>query len=147
MGNEMLYYVLLEIAVLLCFALFLRQTGTSMHKQSEANERAEELLRSVLTSEQYDQLTRNGYLDIKSPSDPECIYRVPAGQGLVKVMKQGLHRANLCLQPQQVLPGADIGVMHKLMIEAGEETYLQTANLFTPKTCDTSLIRWVRGTW
>jgi len=108
---------------------------------SEANRRANELLRSVLTREQYDQLTRKGYLDIKSPRDPECMYRVPRGQGLVKVIEQGSHKANLCLQPREAVPDDDIVVMHKLMIEADEETYLQTANTFAPTNSDTWLNR------
>jgi hypothetical protein len=94
--------------------------------------RANELLRSVLTSEQYRELTRKGYLDIKSPRDPECIYRVPLGPGLVWVIEKGQQTASLCLQPLERVPDADMVVMHKLMIEADEATYLQTANTFTP---------------
>jgi precorrin-3B methylase len=37
------------------------------------------------------------------------------------------------LQTLEAVPDADIVVMHKLMIEADEETYLQTANTFTPR--------------
>jgi hypothetical protein len=130
MNVEMLVYVLLEIVVVLCFLLFWRLTRDSNLMRSEANRRANELLRSVLNREQYDQLARNGYLDIKSPRDPECMYRVPRRQGQVKVIEQGRHKANLCLQPREAVPDDDIVVMHKLMIEADEETYLQTANRF-----------------
>jgi hypothetical protein len=35
------------------------------------------------------------------------------------------------------VPDDDIVVMHKLMIEADEETYLQTANTFTPTNSGT----------
>jgi hypothetical protein len=131
MNVEMLIYVLLEIVVVLCFILFWRLSHDSNLKRSEAEQRANELLRSVLNSEQYDQLTRNGYLDIPSPRDPECIYRVPRTKGLVRVIDQGRHQANLCLQPQEAVPDADIVVIHKLMIEADEEIYLQTANRFS----------------
>jgi hypothetical protein len=34
------------------------------------------------------------------------------------------------------VPDADIVVMHKLMIEADEETYLQTANRLAPVCID-----------
>jgi len=129
---ELLVYALLEIVVVLCFLLFWRLTRDSNLALSEAIRRANELLRSVLNSEQYDQLTRKGYLDIKSPRDPGCMYRVPRRQGLVKVIEQGSHKANLCLQPLKAVPDDDIVVMHKLMIEADEETYLQTANSFAP---------------
>ena len=75
---------------------------------------------------------RHGYLDIPSPCDPECLYRVPIAAGLVGVIEQERRKASLCLQPLEYLPDADIVVMHKLMIEADEETYLQTANKLAP---------------
>jgi len=81
MNVELLVYALLEIVVVLCFLLFWRLTRDSNLALSEAIRRANELLRSVLNSEQYDQLTRKGYLDIKSPRDPGCMYRVPRRQG------------------------------------------------------------------
>jgi hypothetical protein len=96
------------------------------------NRRAGELLRAVLTGEQYNQLLRHGYLDIKSPRDQERIYRVPRGPGLVRVIEKGKPKASLCLQPIEQVPNADIVVIHNLMIEADEETYLQTANSFAP---------------
>ena len=71
---------------------------------------------------------RNGYLDIPSSRYPGRIYRVPRTPGLVGVIEQGRRKASLCLQPLEAVPDADIVVMHKLMIEADEESYLQTAN-------------------
>jgi hypothetical protein len=93
--------------------------------------------RSVLTSKLYGQLMWRGYLDIQSPNHPGCIYRVPLRSGLVRVIEHGKHEANLCLQPLEKVPDADIVVMHKLMIEADEETYLQTANRFSPLSSGT----------
>jgi hypothetical protein len=130
MNVELLVYASLEIVVVLCCLLFWRLTRDSNLKRSEAARRATELLRSVLTCEQYVQLMRNGYLDIPSPRDPGRIYRVPRAPGLVGVIEQGRRKANLCLQPLEAVPDADIVVMHKLMIEADEESYLQTANRF-----------------
>jgi hypothetical protein len=72
------------------------------------------------------------YIDIRSPRDHERIYRVPRGPGLVRVIEKGRQTASLCLQPREKVPDADLVVMHKLMIEADEETYLQTANRFAP---------------
>jgi hypothetical protein len=131
----------LEIVVVLCSVLFWRLSRDRNLKWAEADRRANELLRSVLNSEQYDQLTRNGYLDIPSPRDPECIYRMPRTKGLVRVIEQGRHQANLCLQPLEAVPDDDIVVIHKLMIEADEETYLQTANTFAPMNSETWLNR------
>ncbi len=100
---------------------------------SRSSQRADELLRSVLTSEQYSQLMRYRYLDITSPRDPGCIYRVPKLPGLVHIIEKGRHTASLCLQPLEWVPDADVVLIHKLMIEADEETYLQTANRLTPR--------------
>jgi hypothetical protein len=132
MNVEMLVYVLLGIIVALSLVPLWRLTLDSYLKWSEANRRANELLRSVLTREQYRQLMRRSYLDIPSPRDPGCIYRVPRSIGQVGVIERGRRKASLCLQPLEWVPDADIVVMHKLMIEADEETYLQTANKLTP---------------
>jgi hypothetical protein len=128
MSMEMLAYVLLGIIAALSLVVLGRLALDSSLEWLEANRRANELLHSVLTSEQYRQLTRNGYLDIPSPRDPGRIYRVPQAQGLVGVIEQGRREMSLCLQPLEWVPDADMVVMHKLMIEADEETYLQTAN-------------------
>jgi hypothetical protein len=48
------------------------------------------------------------------------------------VIEQERCKASLCLQPLEWVPDADMVVMHKLMIEADEETYLQTANKLIP---------------
>jgi hypothetical protein len=128
MNVEVLVYVSLGIFVVLSIVVLGQLALGSYLKWSEANRRANELLRSVLTSEQYRQLARNGYLDVPSPRDPGCVYRVPQAQGLVMVIEQGKRKMSLCLQPLEWVPDADMVVMHKLMIEADEETYLQTAN-------------------
>ena len=105
----------------------------SFLKWVEPYRRADKLLRTVLTRAQYRQLILHSYVDIKSPRDQERVYRVPRYPGLVGVIEQGKRKADLCLQPLEWVPDADIVVMHKLLIEADEETYLQTANRFTPK--------------
>src|SRR5437868_3099913 len=97
-----------------------------------ARRRARELLRTVLTCEQYRQLNKQGYIDIPSPRDQERFYRVPQSRGRVEVIEKGKRKASLCLQPLESVPDADILVIHKLMIEADEETYLHTANIFPP---------------
>ncbi len=128
MNVEVLVYALLVIFVVLSIVVLGRLALDNYLKWLEANRRANELLHSVLTSEQYRQLTRNGYLDIPSPRDSGCVYRVPRAQGLVGVIEQGRRKMSLCLQSLEWVPDADMVVMHKLMIEADEETYLQTAN-------------------
>lgn len=131
MNVEHLVYVGLTILVLIYIVWMSSLSFASYVKCSEANRRANELLRSVLSSVQYDQLRQNGYLDIPSPRNPGRFYRVPQAQGLVKMIEHGRLKESLCLQPQEMVPDADHVVIHKLMIEADEETYLQTANKFT----------------
>ena len=133
MNVEILLYVVLGILVLLYLIWILSRSFGSYCKRSKANRRANDLLCSMLTSEQYGQLMRYDYFDIPSPRVPWRIYRVPRTPGLVGVIEQGRRKASLCLQPLEAVPDADIVVMHKLMIEADEETYLQTANTFTSR--------------
>jgi hypothetical protein len=104
----------------------------SLSGRPEAKRRAGELLRAVLTPDQYGHLMQRGHLDLASPSDPERIYRVPKGPGRVQVRDKGRLTMWLCLQPLERVPEADLLVMHKLMIEADEETYLRKANRFSP---------------
>jgi hypothetical protein len=131
----MLTYILLAFIGIIS-ALFLALFGWFLYecclKWLEANSRAKELLRSMLTDQQYRQLMHRGYLDIKSPRKPACVYRVPKSQGLVHVIDGGIRKMSLCLQPVEWVPDADVVVMHKLMIEADEETYLRTANKLRP---------------
>jgi hypothetical protein len=97
---------------------------------SRAERRAAHLLRDTLTPEQWRQLAWQGYLEIASPTEPQRIYRVPRTKGYVQVIENGHAVMRLCLQPIEYLPDADIVVLHKLMIEANEETYLQKANKY-----------------
>jgi hypothetical protein len=97
---------------------------------SRAERRASGLLRDTLTPEQLRQLTWLGYLEVSSPTEPRRVYRVPRLKGYVQVFENGRAIMRLCLQPVECLPDADIVVLHKLMIEANEETYLQKANKY-----------------
>jgi hypothetical protein len=97
---------------------------------SRAERRAADLLHDVLTPEQVRQLLWHGYLEIPSPHEPQRVYRVPKTKGYVQVIENGRATMRLCLQPVEYLPDADIVVLHKLMIEANEETYLQKANKY-----------------
>jgi hypothetical protein len=114
----------------------------STHKRPKAKRRASELLSVVLTPEQYSQLIQHGYIDIPSPSYPERVYRVPKAPGRVQVREKGRVAMWLCLQPYDWVPDADVVVIHKLMIEADEETYLQKANHITPFSFEYNVARW-----
>lgn len=98
---------------------------------SRAERRAANLLRDVLTPEQCRQLLWHGYLEVQSPSAAGRIYRVPRARGsFVQVIEDGKAVMRLCVQPIERLPDADVIVLHKLMIEANEEHYLQRANKY-----------------
>lgn len=98
---------------------------------SQAERRAESLLHAVLTPEQCHQLRWCGYLEVPSPSAAGRVYRVPLARGsFVQVIENGKAIMRLCVQPVERLPDADVIVLHKLMIEANEEHYLQNANKF-----------------
>ncbi len=92
---------------------------------------AEALLRDVLDADEYEQLTRCAFVDVKSPADPNRVYRIPAYGGQVRVYERGAPVRDLCLQPVDPLPSADVVAIHKLMIQAAEEDYLACARRFT----------------
>ncbi len=97
---------------------------------SRSERRAADLLRAILTPEQVRQLIWQGYLEVPSPTEPRRVYRVPRVKGYVQVVENGRAIMRLCLQPVESLPDADVVVLHKLMIEANEENYLQKANKY-----------------
>ncbi len=97
---------------------------------SRSERRAADLLRDILTPEQFHQLLWRGYLEVPSPAEPHRVYRVPRSKGYVQVIENGRAIMRLCLQPVECLPDADVVVLHKLMIEANEELYLLKANKY-----------------
>ncbi len=106
--------------------------GESMSEHLSAESRAKALLREMLSEGQYQQLIKFGYLEVPSPAHENRTYRIPGSGGLVKVYEKGCAVMELCLQPADPLPDGDVVVMHKLMIEANEQEYLQKANHFAP---------------
>ena len=98
----------------------------------EAERKGQELLRRLLTAEEYAQLQRDGYLAVASPSVAGRVYRVPRRRGFVERHEEGRAPLRLCLVPDRWLPDADIVLMHKFLIEADEALYLQRANHLGP---------------
>jgi len=101
-----------------------------------AKHRAEMLLRSSITDEQYHQLVDRGYLEIRSRLYPGYLYRIPRTQQRVQIYETGQASAvpyarklaELCVVPCDTVPDADMVLAHKLMIEADEQSYLSIAN-------------------
>lgn len=90
-------------------------------------ERAEALLREFLDEREYAQWTKRGYVDVVSPNNAQRIYRIPGYIGLVRMYENGMAIRELCLRPVEPLPGPDVIVMHKLMIQGDERQYLASA--------------------
>lgn len=92
--------------------------------------RSERLLRELLDEHEYRQLRQRGYVDVVSPSNSTRIYRIPRMLGRVCVYEGGREVRELCLQPVEFIPSADVVAMHKLMILGAEDVYLAQANQF-----------------
>src|SRR5258708_29703195 len=71
-----------------------------------AERRAADLLREVLTPEQFRQLAWSGYLEIPSSTDPQRSYRVPMANVYVCIAESGVGELRLCVQPIRSLFGA-----------------------------------------
>ena len=135
-GLELLFVII--IVFLLCRAPFGALSGRAISgvgrrsEWREAQERAEALLRHVLSDDEYRSLERRGYLEIHSPSRAKRTYRIPRHQGQVKVYEGGVPVMALCVQSVDPIPDGDTIIMHKLMIEGNESEYLRVANRFEP---------------
>jgi hypothetical protein len=128
---------LVVCALLAGAALVLRSCGAQLEalissRSAGAQERAEALLKELLTEVELRQLDRSGYLAVPSRSRPGRIYRVPLhpGRTLVEVYQDGIPLMALCVQSVEPIPDGDAVLMHKLMIEGDEEAYLRIANRF-----------------
>lgn len=119
------------LLLLLLFFTLLRFSSSVTYRSRIASEqRAEALLRDVLTSGQFHQLRRRGYLDVPSPSRPNRTYRIPRSRDQVRVYEDGRLIERLCVQAVEPVPTGDVVLIHKLMIESSEEEYLRIANHF-----------------
>ena len=122
---------LLLVAILLSVAWYVVAAPLRrIPHRADAEQKAEQLLQSQLSPEEYHQLVTQGYLRVQSPSVPHRTYLIPRYRGLVRVYEQGRSVMRLCVGPVEPVPDADVVLMHKLMIEGNEEEYLKTANVF-----------------
>jgi hypothetical protein len=101
---------------------------------ARAEARAQALLHELLDRSEQMQLSRRGYLEVASRTHQGRFYRIPAHGGYVSVYENGQAVSQLCVGPVMPLPAADVILVHKLMIEADEESYLAKANHF-PVSC------------
>jgi len=99
-------------------------------ERAQANRRAEAMLCELLSEQEQHQLAAQGYLEILGRSYPSRAYRIPRRRGQITVVEDGIAVASLCIQPTVSVPDADLVLIHKVLIEADEATYLATANRF-----------------
>ena len=108
----------------------LRESETAERREAEADLKAQLLLRQMLTEQEYQQLAEQGCLKVNSPNVANRSYWIfPDRDRPVEVYEAGERIAKLCLQPDKRLPVPDIVLMHKLMIEGNEHSYLREANV------------------
>ncbi|MGE5619979.1 MAG: hypothetical protein ACM3US_12055 [Sphingomonadaceae bacterium] len=127
MDLVILFLLLLPALVLLAMIAYSAMPWISKSWR-EAEERAEQVVRSVLTDDEYERLRRDGFLDVVSPSYPQRVYRIPSGPGTVAVLESGRCIARLCVYSTTPIPERESVVVHKLMIEGNEQDYLRAAN-------------------
>ena len=100
-------------------------------EQDAAWQRAESLLRDSLRADQYEAYRNKGYIDVRSRKFRERTYRVD-GWRPVGVYERGQFVGAVCIRPRVGMPGPDIVLARKLMIEGAEDEFLRAGNWLSP---------------
>jgi hypothetical protein len=119
------------LLLLLAFA-FTMPVLASVVQDYRAHRRSVAVLLSVLSEVERERFIKGSggfYLDVPSRHHRGRVYRISwPGKDPIVVLKGGIPRERLCLQPESPLPPADRILLHKLMLEGDEEGYLSSAN-------------------
>ncbi|HUZ76758.1 MAG TPA: hypothetical protein VMV93_04145 [Chloroflexota bacterium] len=107
-----------------------RRERVVSRQRNQAERQAQELLRRMLQPNELHQLRTHRFLEVGSRLIPGRVYRIPHRRGQVRVYEGGRHTGNLCIEPTRWVPDSDVLLIHKLLLEADEASYLSTANLF-----------------
>jgi hypothetical protein len=105
--------------------------GPTTAEQDEAWQRAEELLTASLTDEQYGQYSAKGYVEVPSRLHRGRTYRVDSWRP-VAVHHDGRFVGAVCIRPREHMPGPDVLLARKLMIEGAEDEFLRAGNWLQP---------------
>jgi hypothetical protein len=105
--------------------------GADFARSDEAVQRAEDLLRDSLTDEQHASYGARGYVEVSSGLHPGRVYRVD-GWRPVAVYEHGQFIGAVCIRSREALPGPDVLLARKLMIEGAEDEFLRAGNWLQP---------------
>jgi hypothetical protein len=100
-------------------------------EQDAAWRRAESLLQDSLPPDQYSAYLARGYVDVPSRKFPHRSYRVD-GWRPVGVYEHGQFVGAVCIRPRTTMPGPDVVLARKLMIEGAEDEFLRAGNWLSP---------------
>ena len=102
-----------------------------LEHSDEAVRRAEELLRDSLTPDQHAAYRSRGYVEVPSRQHEGRVYRVD-GWRPVAVYEKGQFAGAVCIRAREALPGPDVLLARKLMIEGAEDEFLRAGNWLHP---------------
>lgn len=109
-----------------------RRRQQAEESRRQANELAEELLRSALTPEQIQDLEeyRAFTVTVLRPDGTEREYRIHRGQvqNVIGRDRQG-RPCRYCIHPSEGVPDADAMLAQKLLLETDEEAFLRVAHV------------------
>lgn len=100
-------------------------------EQGDALRRADHLLRDSLRPAQYDEYRSRGFIEVASRLHAARVYRIDAWRP-VAVYERGQFVGAVCIRPKEHLPGPDVVLARKLMIEGAEAEFLRAGNWLQP---------------
>ena len=100
-------------------------------EQDEAFHRAEQLLEASLRPAQYASYRSRGFIEVRSRMFAHRVYRVD-GWRPVSVYESGQFVGAVCIRPREHIPGPDVVLARKLMIEGAEDQFLEAGNWLQP---------------
>lgn len=112
-------------------ALLAALLGPSGAEDDAAWQRAEDLLEASLTAQQHAQYISKGYVEVSSRLHRGRVYRVDAWRP-VSVHQDGRFVGAVCIRPREHMPGPDVLLARKLMIEGAEHEFLRAGNWLQP---------------
>ena len=109
-------------------AAWKRMVEEQERKKQNAQKRALELLKEILTKTQNEAFDKDKCIPVDAPSGKK--YVIEKGRsGNVYSIKDGKKIERYCIHPSdQEVPEADVMLAQKLMLEADEEEFLRIAN-------------------